>query len=83
MQPGAARTEPAGRHGEGALRLRLAAPAREGKANRACVRFLAGALDVPASAVTIVRGAGSRDKVVRVTAVAEAQAHALLERWVS
>lgn len=83
VQPGASRTEPAGRHGEAALRLRLAAPARDGKANKACVRFLAEALGVPAGAVTILHGAGSRDKVVRITAVPEARAHALLERWVS
>jgi uncharacterized protein (TIGR00251 family) len=83
VQPSAAKTEMAGLHGEAALRLRLAAPAREGKANKACVRFLAGQLGVPASAVTIVRGSGSRDKVVRVTSVAEGRFQALLRRWTS
>ncbi len=83
IQPGAARTEMAGRHGESALRLRLAAPAREGKANKACVRFLAGALGVPTKAVTIVHGAGSRDKLVRITPVPEAAFHSLMEKWVS
>lgn len=83
VQPGASRTEMAGRHGDSALRLRLAAPAREGKANKACLRFLAGALGVPLKAVTIVRGAGSRDKLVRISPVAEARFHSMMEKWVS
>ncbi len=83
VQPGAAKTEMAGRHGSAALRLRLAAPARDGKANRACVRFLADALGVPARAVTIVHGAASRDKLVRISPVNQASFHSLLEKWVS
>ena len=83
VQPGAAKTEMAGHHGETALRLRLAAPARDGKANRACVKFLAGALGVPAGAVTIVHGAGSRDKLVRVSPVPETRIRALLKQWIS
>lgn len=64
-QPGAKRTEVAGMHGD-ALRIRLAAPPVEGKANVALVRFLADAFGVPMRNVLIVRGETSRDKVVRV-----------------
>jgi uncharacterized protein (TIGR00251 family) len=63
--PGARRSELAG-VAEGRLRLRLAAPAHEGRANAELVRFLAGLLDVPKSAVTVVAGASSRRKLVRV-----------------
>ena len=81
VQPGAGRTEPAGRYGDSALRLRLAAPALEGRANKACGRFLAKALGVPLGAVRILHGESSRDKVVRIHAVAEDQFQSLLARW--
>lgn len=64
-QPGASRSEVAGPYGD-ALRIRLAAPANDGKANAELVRFLAAALGVPPRTVTLVRGHGSRDKVVEV-----------------
>lgn len=65
VQPGAARSEVSGPYGD-ALRVRVAAPANDGKANTELVRFLAEALGVPRSAVSITRGSSSRDKVVRV-----------------
>ena len=64
-QPGASRTEVAGTHGE-ALKVRLAAPAIEGRANAALVRFLADSFAVPQRQVTVVQGAAARRKVVRV-----------------
>lgn len=64
-QPGASRSEIAGPYGE-ALRVRLAAPANDGKANAELVRFLARALGVPPRLVQLVRGHASRDKVVEV-----------------
>lgn len=67
VQPGAKRTEVAGAHGD-ALKIRLAAPPVDGKANEELIRFLADAFGVPQRAVTIVRGATSRRKTVRVAA---------------
>ena len=67
VQPGAKRTEVAGLHGA-ALKLRLAAPPVEGKANAALRAFLAEAFGVPLRNITIVRGEASREKVVRVEA---------------
>ncbi len=69
VQPGAKRTEAAGEHG-GALRIRLAAPPVDGKANAELVRFLADAFDVPQRQVTILRGETSRQKSVRIDAPA-------------
>jgi uncharacterized protein (TIGR00251 family) len=66
-QPAAKRTEVSGVHG-GHLKVRLAAPAVEGKANAALIAFLARAFAVSEKAVTLVRGAGSRRKVVRIAA---------------
>lgn len=47
---------------DGVLRVRLAAPPVDGKANAALCRFLAGRLGVPVRAVQIVGGETARDK---------------------
>ena len=65
VQPGAKRTEVAGRHGD-ALKIRLAASPVDGKANRELLRFLADVFGVPLRNVTLVRGDLSRHKVVRI-----------------
>jgi len=67
VQPGAARTEVAGTHGD-ALKVRLAAPPVDGKANAALLRYLADAFDVPLRQVALVRGETSRQKTVRIDA---------------
>jgi len=50
-----------------ALKLSLTAPPVEGKANQACIEFLANLLNLPRSSVTIASGQNSRNKVIRVT----------------
>ena len=65
VQPGAKRSEFAGEHG-GRMKLRLAAPAQEGKANEALVEFLAGYFGVPKRNVRIVSGLKSRQKRVMI-----------------
>ena len=81
VQPGASRTEWAGTHGDSALKLRLAAPAIEGRANQACIRFLAKAAGVPRSAVTILRGEHAREKTLRITSVQSARYEELVKAW--
>ena len=71
VQPGAKRTEFAGIHGDGAdarVKLRLAAPPVDGKANAALLAYLADAFDVPGRAVSLVHGETSRQKTVRIEA---------------
>ena len=51
---------------EDALRLAVTAPPVDGEANEAVRRLLARALGVAPSAVSVIRGERSRDKVVRV-----------------
>jgi uncharacterized protein (TIGR00251 family) len=63
--PGASRSELAGWTG-GVLRVRVAAAPEKGKANRELTDFLAGALGVRKSAVTVVRGATARTKTIEV-----------------
>lgn len=65
VQPGAKRTEVAGLHGE-ALKVRLAAPPVDGKANAALLAFLAERVDASRTAVTLLSGDTSRAKRVRI-----------------
>jgi uncharacterized protein len=74
VQPGAKRTEVAGVHGT-ALRIRLAAPPVDGKANAELARFLADVFGVPLRNVTLVRGDASRQKAVRIEAPARRPDH--------
>jgi uncharacterized protein (TIGR00251 family) len=69
-QPGAKQSAFAGLHGN-ALKVRLAAPAQEGRANRELCRFLAAAFGVAPSAVALVSGESSRSKRVRIAAPQE------------
>jgi uncharacterized protein len=61
------------------LKLSLTAPAIEGRANRACIEFLAELLSVPRSSVSIAAGQGSRQKVVRVAGLTAAEVRARLK----
>ena len=65
VQPGAKRTEVAGKHGD-ALKIRLAAPPVDGKANEELLRYLADVFGVSRRNVMLVRGDSSRRKVVRI-----------------
>ncbi|MDT3737455.1 MAG: DUF167 family protein [Denitratisoma sp.] len=77
IQPGAKKTEIAGLHGE-ALKIRLAAPPVDGKANTALIAFLAKQLGVPKAQVELIGGAASREKRLRINgAPAEAIARFL------
>ena len=65
VQPGARKSGIAGTHGD-ALKIRIAAPAADNKANAALIDFLSEMLAVPKSAITIRRGATGRRKVVEI-----------------
>jgi uncharacterized protein len=72
VTPRASRTELAG-VAEGRLRIRVAAPPVAGAANDELVRFLAKALGLPRSALTVTAGlAGRRKTVVAAGIAAEA-----------
>ena len=72
VQPRAKKNAVAGEVGE-ALKLALTAPPIEGRANQACIAFLAELLNVPRSSVTIAAGQSSRNKVIRVVGLSAAQ----------
>ena len=66
VQPGAKKTQVAGLHGE-CLKVRLAAPPVDGKANTCLLRALADWFDVPLRQVSLVSGDTSRRKVVAIS----------------
>ncbi|HXR36510.1 MAG TPA: DUF167 domain-containing protein [Candidatus Binataceae bacterium] len=61
---GLLRTSPAG------LVIGLAAAPEKGRANRELIEFIADLLDVPASAVSVIRGHSRRQKVIRIQSAA-------------
>ena len=63
---------------DGVLVARISAPPVDGRANRALCKLIAARAGVAPSKVTIVRGEGSRDKVVRVEGVEPAALRAAL-----
>jgi hypothetical protein len=65
VQPGAKRSAVAGLHGD-RLKIRIAAPALDGRANEALVEFVAATLDVPRRSVRVATGERARDKLVAV-----------------
>jgi uncharacterized protein (TIGR00251 family) len=67
VQPGASRTEIVGEHGEGKdarLKIRIASPPVDGKANDALLQFLKRLTGLPTARIQLVRGETSRAKDV-------------------
>lgn len=76
VQPGASASGPAGRHGD-ALKIRIAAPPTDDRANDALIEYLRATFALPRAAVRIAHGAHCRHKVVEIDARPEAVARQL------
>lgn len=76
--PNAPRDEIVGWLGE-ALKVKIHAPALEGRANDALLGFLAEKLGRPRRTITLIRGDKSRRKVVRVDGLTLAEIKTRLE----
>ena len=59
-----------GEHG-GAVKIKLRAPAVEGKANAALISFLSKQLNISRRAIVLERGHKSRDKLIRVNGLSQ------------
>jgi len=76
VQPGAKKTEIVGLHGD-ALKIRLAAPPVDGKANAALMAYIADRLGIAKSSIQLKSGQTSRRKVLEIS-VAPADCEARL-----
>jgi uncharacterized protein len=68
IQPRARRNAIVGELGD-AVKIALTAPPVNGRANDACVEFLADLLSVPRSAVSIISGQKGRRKVILISGI--------------
>ena len=64
-QPGAKKSEISGLHGE-RLKIRIAAPPVEGRANEALIAFLSERLALPRAKVRVMKGQQGRTKLIEV-----------------
>lgn len=78
VQPGAGRAAVTGRHGD-ALKVKVAAPPLQGRANAAVCALLAELFDVPGSRIELVSGETRRDKRVRIREVDPAHVARVIE----
>jgi len=70
VRPGAKRSAVTGRSGD-LLRIAVAAPPIEGRANEALIAFLAEELRLPRRQIQVLRGATSRQKLLEIDAPPE------------
>jgi hypothetical protein len=82
LQPGARRNEILGFRGD-VLYAKVTAVAEKGRANQALLELAADTFGVPQSAVAIVRGQTSRNKVVSIQGLTREDLKAILERNIS
>lgn len=77
VHPGAKKNDVAGLHA-GAVKISLTAPPVDGRANEALIEFVAELLRIPRARVSLVSGATSRMKVLRITGKSAAEVQAAL-----
>ena len=83
VRPRAKRSELLGFRADGVLQVAVAAPAEDGRANRAVMELLAAALGVRLAQLRLVRGVSSRGKVVAVDGLEPDQVRGRLESVLS
>ena len=81
VTPRARRTEVGGVLDDGTVRIRVAAPPVDGKANRALIAFLAKLLGVRKNKVEIVAGEKGLDKIISITGMPAEEAEERLKAW--
>jgi len=83
ITPRARKTEFAGVLEDGILRVRVAAPPVEGKANAALLTFLAKVLGVRKSRIEIIAGERGLDKIVSVLDLSAEEVQSRIQAWLS
>jgi uncharacterized protein (TIGR00251 family) len=83
ITPRARKTEFAGVLEDGILRVRVAAPPVEGKANVALLTFLAKVLEVRKNRIEIIAGQRGLDKIVSVLDLSAEEVQSRIQAWLS
>jgi hypothetical protein len=78
VSPAASTSEVVGKHGE-SWKVRVKAPAERGRANEAALELIAEALMLPRDRVSVVGGASSREKLLRLDGIAAEDVESRLE----
>lgn len=77
VHPGAKRNAITGSH-DGALKISIASPPSDGRANDGLIAFLAERLHVPRARISLLAGATSRSKTLRIAGKSAAEVQAAL-----
>jgi uncharacterized protein (TIGR00251 family) len=77
VHPGARRNGVTGTH-DGAIKISLTTPPADGRANEALIALLAERLRLPKSRISLLSGATSRTKLIRITGKSAAEVQAAL-----
>ena len=80
VTPRAKKTEVAGLMEDGTVKIRVAAPPEEGKANTALVEFLAKALNIPTNQIDIMGGLSSDRKLISLIGVSPGDVETTMTR---
>lgn len=78
VQPGARSNSISG-YSDGVLRLKIAAPPVEGKANKELISYLSNILDLKKSAISIEKGQTSRNKLISIAGMDEARLNTAID----
>ena len=81
VSPGSKRSSVNGLYGEAAVRLSVAAPPVDGKANAEVEKFLSKLFGVPKSDVSVIGGTSGRDKTVLVRGAEPEQVRSHLDAF--
>ena len=81
VTPRSRKTEFGGLMEDGTLRVRVAAPPVEGKANAALVKFLAKVLRVRKNRIEIVAGQQGLDKIISILDLSAEDAERRIQGW--
>jgi uncharacterized protein (TIGR00251 family) len=65
---------------DGTLKIRIAAPPVDGKANQALVKFLSGSLDLDRDQISITSGTSSRNKILEIRGISMSEFRAKIKK---
>lgn len=83
VTPRARKTEIGGVLEDGTVRIRVAAPPVEGKANKVLIKFLSQVLGVRKNKIEIVAGERGLDKIISVLGMPAADAEIKIKEWIA